>query len=149
MNTSTRVSGTTDTTTLINTWENLPATARITRPTTESEFTSLLELLDSITDRMDARGDTPSNSPLTPLFELTLEYVSAWEREHEEPITASPREMLEELMRERNISQKDLERAGVAKQALLSVVLSGKRGISLGLARKLAGFFKVSIEVLI
>jgi HTH-type transcriptional regulator / antitoxin HigA len=138
-----------NTTTLIKTWENLPATARITRPTNESEFTSLLELLDLITDRMDARGDNPSNSPLTPLFEITLEYVSAWEREHEEPITASPREMLEELMRERNISQKDLERAGVAKQALLSVVLSGKREISLELARKLAGFFKVSVEVLI
>jgi HTH-type transcriptional regulator / antitoxin HigA len=138
-----------NTTTLIKTWENLPATARITRPTTETEFARLLELLDSITDRMDARGDNPSNSPLTPLFELALEYVSAWEREHEEPIQASPREVLEELMRERNISQKDLERAGVAKQALLSVVLSGKREISLELARKLATFFKVSVEMFI
>ena len=138
-----------NTTILINTWESLPATARITRPTTEGEFTSLLELLDIITDRMDARGDNPSNSPLTPLFELALEYVSAWEREHEEPITASPREVLEELMRKRNISQKDLERAGVAKQALLSVVLSGKREISLELARKLATFFNISIAVLI
>lgn len=83
------------------------------------------------------------------MFELALEYVSAWEREHEEPITASPREVLEELMRERNVSQKDLERAGVAKQALLSMVVSGKREISLELARKLATFFNVSVEVLI
>jgi HTH-type transcriptional regulator / antitoxin HigA len=134
---------------LIKTWENLPTDARITRPTTETEFTRLLELLDSITDRMDARGDNPSNSPLTPLFELALEYVSAWEREHEEPIEASPREVLEELMRERNVSQKDLERAGVVKQALLSVILSGKRDISLELARKLATFFKVSVEMFI
>ena len=138
-----------NTTTLIQTWENLPETARITRPSTEADYIRLLELLEGITDRMDARGDNPSNSPLTPLFELALEYVGAWEREHEPPITASPREVLEELMRDRGVSQKDLERAGVAKQALLSVVLSGKREISLELARKLAGFFKVSVEVFI
>ena len=138
-----------NTTTLIQTWENLPETARITRPSTEADYVRLLELLDSITDRMDARGDNPSNSPLTPLFELALEYVGAWEREHEPPITASPREVLEELMRDRGVTQKDLERAGVAKQALLSVVLSGKRQVSLELARKLAGFFKVSVEVFI
>ena len=138
-----------NTTTLIQTWENLPETARIARPNSETDHVRLLELLDSITDRMDARGDNPSNSPLTPLFELALEYVGAWEREHEEPITASPREVLEELMRERGVTQKDLERAGVAKQALLSVVLSGKRQVSLELARKLAGFFKVSVEVFI
>jgi HTH-type transcriptional regulator / antitoxin HigA len=138
-----------NTTRLIQTWENLPTTARITRPTTDAECARLLELLEGITDRMDARGDNPSNSPLTPLFELALEYVGAWERDHEPPIQASPREVLEELMRERNVSQKDLERAGVAKQALLSMVLSGKREISLELARKLAGFFKVSIEALI
>lgn len=48
-------------------------------------------------------------------------------------------------MRERNVSQKDLERAGVAKQALLSVVLSSKRDISL----ELATFFKVSVEAFI
>jgi antitoxin component HigA of HigAB toxin-antitoxin module len=83
------------------------------------------------------------------LFELALKYVGAWEREHEEPIESSPREVLEELMCERDVSQKDLERAGVAKQALLSVVLSGKRDISLELARKLAGVFEVSIEVFI
>jgi HTH-type transcriptional regulator / antitoxin HigA len=138
-----------NTTTLIQTWENLPETARIARPTTDAEYVRLLELLEGITDRMDDRCDNPSNSPLTPLFELALEYVGAWEREHEEPIEASPREVLEELMRERDVSQKDLERAGVAKQALLSVVLSGKRDISLELARKLAGFFKVSVEVFI
>ena len=138
-----------NTTTLIQTWENLPETARITRPSTEADYIRLLELLEGITDRMDVRGDNPSSSPLTPLFELILEYVGAWEREHEPPITASPREVLEELMRERGVSQKDLERAGVAKQALLSVVLSGKRDIRIELARKLAMFFKVSVEVLI
>jgi HTH-type transcriptional regulator / antitoxin HigA len=138
-----------NTTTLIKTWENLPATARIARPTSETEFTRLLDLLDDITDRIDARGDNPNNSPLTPLFELALEYVRAWEHEHEEPIGASPREVLNELMRERGVSQKDLERAGIAKQALLSVIVSGKREISLALARKLAVFFKVSVEVFI
>lgn len=67
-----------NTTTLIQTWENLPETARITRPSTEADYIRLLELLEGITDRMDARGDNPSNSPLTPLFELTLKYVGAW-----------------------------------------------------------------------
>jgi HTH-type transcriptional regulator / antitoxin HigA len=138
-----------NTTTLIKTWEDLPATARIARPTNDAEYTRLLELLDDITDRMDARGDDPSSSPLTPLFELALEYVSTWEREHEEPIEASPREVLEELMRDRDVSQKDLERAGVAKQTLLSMVLSGKREISLDLARKLAGYFKTNVQVFI
>ena len=135
--------------TVIKTWENLPETARISRPSSEADYTRLLELLDSITDRMDARGDNPSQSPLTPLFELVLEYVGAWEREHEPAITATPQEVLSELMREHHVSQKDLERAGIAKQALLSMVLSGKREVSLELARKLAAHFKVSVEVFI
>ena len=67
---------------------------------------------------MEIRLETiTSNSLLALLFELVLEYVGASDREDEPQIEASPREVLEELMRSRGMSQKDLECAGMAKQA--------------------------------
>ena len=52
-------------------------------------------------------------------------------------------------MRENGCVRQTSSVVGGAKQALLSVVFSGKRQVSLELARKLAGFFKVSVEVFI
>jgi HTH-type transcriptional regulator / antitoxin HigA len=132
---------------VLKSWEQIPPTARISRPTSEAEFERLLELLESITDRMEARAENPETSPLGALFDLVSEYVRAWEAEFEPPIDASPSEMLEQLMLEKNVTQTDLERAGVAKQELLSMILAGKREVSKGLAKKLAAFFRVGIGV--
>ncbi len=134
---------------VLQSWEQIPATARISRPTNEAEFERLLELLESITDRMEARAENPETSSLGALFDLVSEYVRAWEAEFEAEIDATPSEVLEQLMLERNVTQTDLERAGVAKQELLSMILAGKREVSRGLAKKLATFFKVSVEVFV
>ena len=134
---------------VLQSWEQIPVTAWISRPSTEKEFENLLELLESITDRMEARAENPETSPLGALFDLVSEYVRAWETEFEAEIDATPSEVLEQLMLERDVTQTDLERAGVAKQELLSMVLAGKREVSRGLAKKLAAFFKVSVEVFV
>ena len=134
---------------VLQSWEQIPITARISRPTSEAEFERLLELLESITDRMETRAENPETSPLGALFDLVSEYVRAWEAEFEPEIDATPNEVLEQLMLERNVTQTDLERAGVAKQELLSMILAGKREVSRGLAKKLAAFFKVSVEVFV
>ena len=134
---------------VLQSWEQIPATARISRPTTEAEFERLLELLESITDRMEARAENPETSALGALFDLVSEYVRAWEAEFETEIDATPGEVLEQLMLERNVTQTDLERVGLAKQELLSMILTGKREVSRGLAKKLAVFFKVSVEVFV
>ncbi len=134
---------------VLQSWEQIPVTARISRPTNEAEFERLLELLESITDRMETRAENPETSALGALFDLVSEYVRAWEAEFEAEIDATPSEVLEQLMLERNVTQTDLERAGVAKQELLSMILAGKREVSRALAKKLAAFFKVSVEVFV
>jgi HTH-type transcriptional regulator / antitoxin HigA len=134
---------------VLQSWEQIPETARIDRPTNEAEFETLLELLESITDRMEARAENPENSSLGALFDLVSEYVRAWEAEYEPEIDATPGEVLEQLMLERGVTQTDLERAGVAKQELLSMVLAGKREVSRALAKKLAAFFAVSVELFV
>ena len=55
---------------------------------------------------------------------------------------AEPREGLRHLMAKHGLRQADL--AGIASQGTISDILSGRRGISKALAKKLAAPFHVS-----
>jgi antitoxin component HigA of HigAB toxin-antitoxin module len=57
--------------------------------------------------------------------------------------------VLEELMRERNVSQKDLERAGIASQPVISKILKGEQAISKAVAKKLAVHFAVDVSMFV
>jgi HTH-type transcriptional regulator / antitoxin HigA len=134
---------------ILKTWQSIPIEARVQRPQTELEYEKLLDLLDSITDDMATRHETIEASALSALFDLASAYVLEWETKHEEPILATPREVLRQLLEENQLSLKQLEREGIAKQPLLSAVLSGQRAISKALALKLATRFKTSVAVFI
>ncbi len=132
---------------IIKSWQAIPVQARVKRPGSEHEYEQLLELLDQITDELAVRGESIENSPLNALFDLVSAYALEWEAANEDPITASPREVLQQLITENQLSLKQLEREGIAKQPLLSAVLSGQRQISKALALKLAQRFHTRVEL--
>jgi HTH-type transcriptional regulator / antitoxin HigA len=121
----------------------------IRQPQNELEYEQLLELLDDITETLAARAETVEGSSLQDLFDLTSAYALEWEVVNEEPIDATPREVLRQLLKENNLSLKQLEREGIAKQPLLSAILSGQREISKALAIKLAARFHTSVDLFI
>ncbi len=91
------------------------------------------------------------NTDLEPhrsLWRLIAGYMRDWQA-NQTPLfsDSTPAEHLQALMLERGISQYQLEKVSVARQSTLSQVLNGKRGISKNMARKLANFFSVSVEL--
>jgi HTH-type transcriptional regulator / antitoxin HigA len=121
----------------------------IKRPQNELEYEQLLELLDDITEILATRSELVEGSSLQTLFDLTSAYALEWETANEEPIDATPREVLRQLLEENDLSLKQLEREGVAKQPLLSAILSGQREISKALAIKLANRFHTKMDLFI
>jgi HTH-type transcriptional regulator / antitoxin HigA len=128
-------------------WARVADTINITRPQNQAEFEQLLELIDHITDIVD----DPENNPYSALLDLAFAYANHWEEAHHKNLIpdASPAEMLHFLMEQRGVKQVDLDRIGVADQALISNILSGKRKISIALAKRLAAYFGVSSELFI
>jgi HTH-type transcriptional regulator / antitoxin HigA len=128
-------------------WARVADTINITRPQTPAEYERLLELIDHITDIVN----DPEDNPYSALLDLAFAYAHDWEEAHQKTMIpeATPAEMLEFLMQQRGLKQVDLERAGVADQALVSNILSGKRQISIALAKRLAAYFGVSSDLFI
>ena len=112
----------------------------VQRPQNQLEYEHLLELIDALTNKPE-----PEQLLLSGLIDLAMNYASDFEDAHNPlPDSSQPKDALLFWMEQQNVTQSDLERAGVAKQPDLSKVLSGQRQISKGMAKKLAGFFGVS-----
>ncbi len=128
-------------------WAKVAKNINIKRPETQLEYEALLELIDHITDIVE----DPENNLYSGLLDLAFIYTHDWEEQHQKNIIpeATPRQMLGLLMQQKNLKQTDLEKAGVADQALLSNILNGKRKISIALAKRLSHYFKVSSELFI
>ena len=127
-------------------WAKFAQVAQLHRPTNPAEYDNLLELIEHL-ETIAGDLENPMN-PYFPLYELASTYVADYEDEHEPALPdPQPRDVLEYLMEEHGVSQKDLERAGVADQPLISKVLRGERNVSKEMAKRLAAFFKVSAAV--
>ena len=112
-------------------------------PESESQYLELLEFINQLSDQHNTL-DKPTDS----LFILACGYAQQWEEIHEPPVPDStPLEHLQALMTERNISQYQLQKAGVVKQAVISRILRGEREISKGLARALGEYFGVVYKI--
>jgi HTH-type transcriptional regulator/antitoxin HigA len=94
----------------------------------------------------DIVGDDQEH-PLYSLFELAMELISSWEKEHVCLPNAEPHEVLRHLLEANNLRQKDLE--GIASPTLVSDILAGRRQISKRLAKALAERFQVNIGAFI
>lgn len=116
----------------------------IARPRTEEDYAALIALIEHLTDSVD---DLERN-PYSALLEIAVTYADEWEASQPSFEDAStPRDALEYLMQQHGATQKDLERAGVAAQPVISKILSGEREISKAVAKKLAAHFGVSVNV--
>jgi HTH-type transcriptional regulator / antitoxin HigA len=124
-----------------NAWLAFQNHAHIKRPGTEGEYLELHALLDDLTNRY-----AMDDATFGPLIDLISRYMLEWENTNDPwaQTPSTPRDALASLMRDRGTTQYQLEKDGVIAQSTLSQVLSGKRQISKGAAKKLAAFFGVS-----
>jgi HTH-type transcriptional regulator / antitoxin HigA len=77
------------------------------------------------------------------LLKLLVNLIESFEDRHYQLKSATPLEILTELVTDRELKQKDLIPV-FGSQGIASEVLSGKRGISKAQAKALGNFFKVS-----
>ena len=104
------------------------------------------ERLTTELDRLDERERlSPEESELAELLTVLIDEYE----ERRYPIQkASPRQVLQHLMEARKLTQKDLWKLFGSK-GITSEVFHGKRSISKAQARKLAEYFRVSLELFI
>ena len=93
---------------------------------------------------LDAGGANQAH-PLAGLVELLGEVIHSYEKRQTPMPDAEPGEVLRYLMEEHGLKQSDL--SGLASQGTISEILSGRRGISKALAKKMAERFQVSATV--
>jgi HTH-type transcriptional regulator/antitoxin HigA len=117
----------------------------IKRPTNEAEYESLIAQMDVLTEKHNVEQE-----PYASLFDLMARYALEWEELNHEPLPESdPHEVLAFLMDQQGLTQRDLQRAGIADQPKLSKILSGKLPISKAIAKRLAEHFKVPVDLFV
>lgn len=82
------------------------------------------------------------------LFNLLVKLIEDFEARHYPMGEAAPYEMLQFLMEQRDLRQRDVVHL-FGSSGVASEVINGKRAISKAQAKKLAEFFHVSIEVFV
>ena len=128
--------------TVTEAWSDFYRHAPIRVPTSEAEYLELRELADHLLDTCNVEEGEYAG-----LFDFVTDRMDRYERQHEPELkeaSAPPRVVLAHYMEARSVSQYQLAKAGVATQGTLSAMLSGKRGISLEVAKKLGEFFHVA-----
>ncbi len=127
-----------------NHWLEFQAAAQIKRPSNETQYLELHDLMQQLTSQY------AMNDPVWgALMDLIATYMLEWENQFDPwaKETSTPRDALASLMQDRNLTQVQLEQAGIIAQSTLSQVLSGQRGISKRIAQQLARYFGVSVDV--
>ena len=110
---------------------------------TVAEFRKARELLENLT----FAGHDLSPAELA-LRELLKKLVTDYDdRTHPLP-KVEPRKLVKSLLEQRELKQRDLIPV-LGASGTVSDVLSGKRSISKSQAKKLAGFFRISVEYFI
>jgi HTH-type transcriptional regulator / antitoxin HigA len=96
-----------------------------------AEVTKLMRLGDAISPAQER------------LLKLLVNLIESFEDRHYQLESATPLEILTELVRDRGLKQKDLVPV-FGSQGVASEVLNGKRGISKSHAKAIGEFFKVA-----
>jgi HTH-type transcriptional regulator / antitoxin HigA len=109
---------------------------------TDEEFNRYVEMMEQL-DRRHEMLSAEEQALLALLERLVKDYDDKFELPD-----VSPREVVKILMEHRGLRQADLV-AVIGSRAQVSEIVNGKRGISKAQARKLAGYFQVSIELFI
>jgi HTH-type transcriptional regulator/antitoxin HigA len=107
----------------------------------EDEYSRILGEIENLMDRGGRR--TAEEDALLPLL---VRLVEDYEEKAYPVRNAPPHEVLRYLMERRGLRQADLVPV-FKSRGYVSDIVNGKRGIRLAQARKLAEFFKVSINL--
>ena len=110
----------------------------------EEEYDIMIANIDELISRPD-ESLSPEEDRLLETMSILVE---AYEDEHYPIPEASPTDILKFFMEDREIKQSDLLPV-FGSSGITSEVVNGKRSISKAQARKLAEFFKVSVELFI
>ncbi len=106
-----------------------------------------LEAMEDVISQLLSKGEN-----LSPEEEKLLVLVSNLVEDYEDEMypmpDVSPNELLKHLMEENDLKQKDLLHI-FSSSGIASEVVNGKREISKSQAKKLAEYFKVSVELFI
>ncbi len=112
----------------------------------EAELERLTEEVNRLMTKGIKQGElSPEEENLLELLSILIE---TYEDEHYPIPNAPPYEMLKFLMQENELKQSDLLHV-FGSSGIASEVVNGKRSISKAQAKKLAEFFKVSVELFI
>ena len=82
------------------------------------------------------------------LFDLLVKLIEDFEARHYPMGDVAPHEILQFLMEQRDLRQRDVVHL-FGSSGVASEVINGKRAISKAQAKKLAEFFHVSVEVFV
>jgi HTH-type transcriptional regulator/antitoxin HigA len=103
--------------------------------------------VESIIDKLLSKGENLSTEE-EKLLDLLSNLVEEYEDEHYPMPDVPPHEVLKFLMQENDYKQKDIVHI-FGSSGITSEVVNGKRSISKAQAKKLAEFFRVSVELFI
>lgn len=106
------------------------------------------EIMLANIDELISRGEDKLSPEEERLLETLAILVESYEDEHYPIPEVAPNEVLKFLMEDRELKQKDLLHI-FGSTGIASEVVNGKRSISKAQAKKLAEFFKVSVELFI
>ncbi len=112
----------------------------------EEELERLTEQVDRLMTKGIKQGEL--NPEEEKLLELLTILIETYEDEHYPMPEVAPNEILKFLMEENDYKQSDLLHI-FGSSGIASEVVNGKRSISKAQAKKLAKFFKVSVELFI
>lgn len=126
---------------ILDAWMPFKAVVGVTSVHTDDDYAQARATIDALIDEI---GDD-ENHPLGDVLDYLADQVRAYEDEHFAIPVAEPREVLRFLMDQHGLKQEDL--ADCAPQGRISDILTGKRGISKDLAKKLARRFRVHADL--
>ena len=136
---------------VVRAWETFQADTRNTLelrpPESEAEYEMLVAFTDELTSRYNCNV-----GPQAALFDLVAAYLDGWERQHYadlKDVQMPPYKMLAYYLEQRDVTAYRLAQDVGVDQGNLSAILRDDRGISKDLAKKLAQYFNVSVELFI
>jgi HTH-type transcriptional regulator/antitoxin HigA len=126
---------------ILRAWLPFKAALGVTSVHSEDDYAKARATIEAL---LDAIGDD-ENHPLADVLDYLAEQVAAYEDAHCPMPEAEPKGVLRFLMEQHGLKQDDL--ADCAPQSRISDILSGQRGISKEVAKKLARRFKVNADL--
>lgn len=126
---------------ILRAWLPFKEAVGVTSVRTEEDYAQARATIEALLDEI---GDDESH-PLADVLDYLADQVAAYEDEHFPIPEAEPKEVLRFLMEQHGLKQEDL--ADCAPQSRISDILSGHRGVSKDVAKKLARRFNVSTDL--